>query len=188
MTKAEKAAKPESAPKKTGRPSSYDPEIAREMCELLSEGIPLRAICRSDPKFPAWRTVYDWMKKDEDLSTAIAHARDVGYDALAEECLHIADTPLLGEEVSESETPDGVDQDGNTVMKKTVTVKKVDMLGHRKLQIETRLKLLAKFNPKKYGDRQVLAGDDNAPVVVESNFNVFGELLEHMKLQRQTEG
>jgi hypothetical protein len=128
------------------------------------------------------------MKKDADLSTAIACARDMGYDAMAEDCLLIADTPMLGEEISESESPDGEDAEGNTVMKKTVTIKKVDMLGHRKLQIETRLKLLAKFNPKKYGDRQVLAGDDEAPLVLEHNFSVFGELLEHMKLQRQTEG
>jgi len=35
-----------------------------------------------------------------------------------------------------------------------VTVKKVEMLGHRKLQIETRLKLLAKWDPKRYGDLQ----------------------------------
>ena len=27
------------------------------------------------------------------------------------------------------------------------------MLGHRKLQIETRLKLLAKWSPKKYGEK-----------------------------------
>ena len=188
MTKESKADKEPTTPKKTGRPSKYDPEIAREMCELLSEGVPLREICRSDPKFPAWRTVYDWMKKDADLSTAIACARDMGYDAMAEDCLLIADTPMLGEEISESESPDGEDAEGNTVMKKTVTIKKVDMLGHRKLQIETRLKLLAKFNPKKYGDRQVLAGDDEAPLVLEHNFSVFGELLEHMKLQRQTEG
>lgn len=173
-------------PKKTGRPSTYNAEVAQEICELLSEGVPLREICRSDPKFPAWRTVYDWMKKDKDLSTAIAHARDVGYDAIAEECLNIADTPLLGEEVSVSESPEGQDQDGNPVMKKTVTIKKVDMLGHRKLQIETRLKLLAKFNPKKYGDRQIVSGDDDAPVVVESNFNIFGDLLAHMKMQRQS--
>ena len=33
------------APKKTGRPSKYDPEIARIICEQLSEGVPLRQIC-----------------------------------------------------------------------------------------------------------------------------------------------
>ena len=161
--------------KPTGRPSTYNPDIAHQMCEQLSEGIPLREICRQEG-FPAWRTLYDWMAKDPDLATAIAHARDVGYDALAEDCLRIADTPVLGEEISESEDEEGV---------KRVTIKKVDMLGHRKLQIETRLKLLAKFNPKKYGDRVTHAGDDENPVVVDNNHNVFGELLKAIKLERQ---
>ncbi|NBT68377.1 MAG: hypothetical protein EBT78_11520 [Betaproteobacteria bacterium] len=175
------------APKnKGGRPSTYDPDTARKMCEQLSEGIPLRQICRENEGFPAWRTVYDWMRKDPDLSTSIAHARDVGYDAMAEECLMIADTPLLGEEVSESETPEGTDEDGNVIVRRVVTIKKVDMLGHRKLQIETRLKLLAKFNPKKYGDRVTHSGDDDSPVVIEHNLNVFGDLLKAIKLQRQS--
>ena len=176
MTKAEKAEKPDAAPKKTGRPSKYDPEIAREMCELLSEGIPLREICRSDPKFPAWRTVYDWMKRDEDLSTAIAHARDVGYDALAEECLDIADNAANDwmERTDEQGKPIGWQVNGEHIQRS-------------KLRIETRLKLLAKFNPKKYGDKLTHSGDDANPVVVENNFSVFGELLEHMKLQRQSE-
>ena len=171
----EKSAAPKN---KGGRKSTYDPEIAKKMCELLAEGVPLRQICRENEGFPAWRTVYDWMGKDPDLAAAIAHARDVGYDALAEECLHIADNPVLGEEVSESEDEDGV---------KRITIKKVDMLGHRKLQIETRLKLLAKFNPKKYGDKVTHAGDDANPVVVENHVNVFGELLKSLKLQRQAE-
>lgn len=178
--------KPVPPKNKGGRPSTYDPDIARSMCEQLSEGVPLREICRQEG-FPAWRTVYDWMRKDPDLSTAIAHARDVGYDAMAEECLLIADTPLLGEEVSESETPDGKDEEGNPIMRRVVTIKKVDMLGHRKLQIETRLKLLAKFNPKKYGDKVVHSGDDENPVVIENNMNVFGELLKNIKMQRQME-
>ena len=90
------------APKKTGRPSKYDPEIARIICEQLSEGIPLRQICRDNDGFPAWRTVYDWMGRDDALSASIARARDIGYDALAEECLHIADTPTVFERVTET--------------------------------------------------------------------------------------
>lgn len=185
--KKSSATEKHAAPKnKGGRPSTYDPDIARIMCEHLSEGVPLREICRKEG-FPAWRTVYDWMRKDPDLTAAIAHARDVGYDAMAEECLTIADTPLLGEEVSESETPEGKDEEGNVIMRRVVTIKKVDMLGHRKLQIETRLKLLAKFNPKKYGDKVVHSGDDENPVVIENNLNVFGELLKNIKMQRQME-
>lgn len=163
---------------KGGGTSTYDPHIARLMCEQLSEGIPLRQICRENEGFPAWRTVYDWMGKDPDLAAAIARARDVGYDAMAEDCLVIADTPMLGEEVSESEDEEGV---------RRVTVKRIDMLGHRKLQIETRLKLLAKFNPKRYGDKVVHAGDDVNPIIIENSHNVFGELLKNLKMQRQSE-
>ncbi|MNT50547.1 hypothetical protein D3C72_1874720 [compost metagenome] len=45
-------------------------------------------------------------------------------------------------------------------------VKRGDMLGHRKLQIETRLKLLAKWNPKRYGDRmtQEHVGANDGPI------------------------
>ena len=129
---------------KGGRPTKYTPEIARIICEKLSEGVPLRQICRENEGFPAWRTVYDWMWRDEELSTAIARARDIGYDALAEECLYIADTPHIGiKKVYSSGAEEGED---------SMTVTEEDMLGHRKLQIETRLKLLAKFNPKKYGE------------------------------------
>jgi hypothetical protein len=131
-------------PNKGGRPSKYNAEIARVICEQLSEGIPLRQICIDNDGFPAWRTVYDWMWRDAELSTAIARARDIGYDALAEECLYIADNLHMGKKkVYTSGAEEGED---------SVTVTEEDMLGHRKLQIETRLKLLAKFNPKKYGE------------------------------------
>jgi predicted secreted protein len=128
---------------KTGRPSKYTEAIALSICEQLSEGIPLREICRQEG-MPAWRTVYDWMWRNEQLSTAIARARDIGYDKMAEECLYIADNLHMGKK---KVFTSGADDDEDSV-----TVTEEDMLGHRKLQIETRLKLLAKFNPKRYGD------------------------------------
>jgi hypothetical protein len=149
------------------------------MCELLSDGIPLREICRMEG-MPAWRTVYDWMYRDDalgekgvGLSAAIARAREVGYDAIAEECLIIADTPKFGQKQVMSD-------EGSTT-----TVE--DMLGHRKLQIETRLKLLAKWNPKKYGDRQILAGDPENPLEVQTNaMDVLAAAVKNLELKRQT--
>lgn len=142
---------PAKAHKKTGRPSKYDPEIARIICEQLSEGVPLRQICRDNDGFPAWRTVYDWMGKDKALSASIARARDIGYDALAEECLLIADTPQFGQVQTMT------DKGSSTTVE--------DMLGHRKLQIETRLKLLAKFHPTKYGDRVAIEGVEGGAAI-----------------------
>ena len=165
--------------KKTGRPTKYSIEIAHEICERLSDGEPLRQICRSDG-MPAWRTVYDWLYKDDalgakgaGLSAAIAHARDIGYDAIAEDCLNIADTALMGEEETSS-------ANGLTITRK-------DMLGHRKLQIETRLKLLAKWNPKKYGERTTLAGDKENPLHIDSNVDEkFSAMITNLQLKLQS--
>jgi len=159
------------APKKIGRPSKYTPELAAEVCERLSNGEPLRQICRDD-HMPAWTAIYAWAAKDKELSERIAHAREQGYDAIAEDLLAIADTPLMGEEETSS-------SNGLTITRK-------DMLGHRKLQIETRLKLLAKWNPKKYGDRVMHAGDAENPVVIQdSNHELFMKMMADLEAARQ---
>jgi len=161
------------ASKPTGRPSKYSPEIARVICEQLSEGVPLRQICRENAGFPAWRTVYDWMGRDEALSASIARARDIGYDAIAEECLQIADNIELGQK--QVMTDEG----------SATTVE--DMLGHRKLRIETRLKLLAKFHPTKYGDKLGLHGVEGAaPIATEdATANKFLEVIRNMEMTKR---
>ena len=167
----------ETAPpkKKTGRPSKYTPEIAKQICEQLSDGIPLREICKQEG-FPAWQTVYDWMYRDEGLSRAIAHARDLGYDAIAEDCLMIADNMVMGEEVTESRDDKG---------KVTISTKTVDLLGHRRFQVDTRLKLLAKFNPKKYGDKVQVGGDPENPLAVTADVALFDKILDGLEAKRQ---
>ncbi|MCY1560482.1 hypothetical protein D9M68_976190 [compost metagenome] len=84
--------------------------------------------------------MYDWIKADPAFSAAMEAARLLGYDAIAEEALEIADTHQVGERIEKEKG-------------KVVKVVQEDMLGHRKLQIETRLKLLAKWHPKKYGEK-----------------------------------
>jgi hypothetical protein len=113
------------------------PAIIAGLAAWLSEGKTLREFCRQEGK-PSWQSIYAWLDQDKDFSDRIARARLIGEDAIAQECLAIADTPQMGEETKTSD--DGYE------------VKRGDMLGHRKLQIETRLKLLAKWNPKKWGD------------------------------------
>lgn len=127
------------ATRKRGRPSIYTPELAREICERLSKGEPLATICE-DERMPAVRTVSLWKETQEGFSADFARGRDEGYDAIAAECKVIADTPQIGERVE-------------TDPKGRKYVVREDMLGHRKLQIETRLKLLAKWDPKRYGER-----------------------------------
>jgi hypothetical protein len=118
--------------------SVYTPELADEIVERVSQGEPLAQVCR-DEHMPGLRTVYDWMDRDDALSARIARARVVGYDMIAVDAMRIADTVIEGVETEETENG--------------IKVKRGDMLGHRKLQVETRLKLLAKWDPKRYGER-----------------------------------
>ena len=99
---------------------------------------------------PSWRTIYDWLEKDAELSTRFARARELGGDAIFEETLEIADSPNFG-------IKEVIGKDGSVITRE-------DMLGHRKLQVETRFKLLSKWNPKKYGDRTIMSGDKENPV------------------------
>jgi len=159
--------------------SKYTVEIAREICRQLAEGVPLREICRQDG-MPEWRTIYDWMVKDDaavaagggaGLSASIARAREIGYDAMAEDCLRIADDAAN----DWMETEHGPRLNGEHVQRS-------------KLRIETRLKLLAKWNPKKYGDRVQVAGDADSPLKVDAEVNaekLFKTILEHAQLTRQ---
>lgn len=162
-----------------GRPSKYTVEIAKQMCELLADGVPLREICRREG-FPVWQTVYDWMVKDDaavaagggaGLSGAIARAREIGYDAMAEDCLRIADDAAN----DWMETEHGQRLNAEHVQRS-------------KLRIETRLKLLAKWNPKKYGEKLALAGDAENPLKVEAEVaadKLLQAILQNVELKRQ---
>jgi hypothetical protein len=123
-----------------GRKSTYTKTVADAIVAWISEGKPLREFCRQNDL--TWRTVYNWLEADADFASRFARARSVGADAIAEQALEIADTPVDG---IRTETTSG--EEGGT---KEV---REDMLGHRKLQVETRLKLLAKWFPQKYGDK-----------------------------------
>ena len=118
-------------------------EIIDEIVEGLSDGVPLRELCRRDG-MPSWRTVYSWMDADAAFAARIAHARDVGYDAIAEDILDIAD--------------DGTNDWVERKMKDGSVKEMLDAehVQRSKLRIETRLKLLAKWNPKKYGDKSTV--------------------------------
>lgn len=75
---------------------------------------------------PNWRTVYDWIEADAELAAQVARAREIGFDAIAEDVFDIADgTRAISEHVQLS-----------------------------KMRIDTRLKLLACWSPKKYGSKQ----------------------------------
>lgn len=168
--KGKVAQQPVSAPKRTGRPSKYTPELAAEICERIGKGETLRQICR-DEHMPHWTNVYEWLSRDEGLSVRVAHAREIGYDAIAEESLDITDSQPLAV----------FDDAGN---------KRYDpgSIAWNKNRAEHRLKLLACWNPKKYGTKVALGGDPGNPIQVEAQIEsntYLAAIMKNAELKRQ---
>lgn len=134
------------AVKKRGRKSTSSDAVKDEICQRIGEGEPLRQICR-EKGMPAWRTVYDWMEVDPDFAARFARARDIGFDAIAQDTIELID-----------ERPE-----------RTLTEHgdKVDP-GHvqwQKNRVEQRMKLLAKWDPRRYGDKLAVGGADDLPAM-----------------------
>ena len=133
---------------KLGRPTeTVDPVEATLICDWIAHGKTLREYCRQKGKVK-WRTIYKWLEKDEEFRSAFARARDTGCEILFEECLELIDTP-----------PTMCGSDGN---------ERIDpaFINWQKNRVETRMKMLAKFNPKRYGDKLGVEHDGGIDLTV----------------------
>ncbi len=119
-----------------GRPSDYSDQIADEIVRRIAAGDPLAKICREEGI--GRTTVYAWREAHPEFSERFARARLIGFDAIAEDALEIAD-----------------EQRGDPV--------------RDKLRVWTRFQLLAKWDPKRYGERVAteITGANGGPVKVE---------------------
>jgi len=157
-------------PKKIGRPTKRTPEVVKEICDRLSNGEPLRAICR-DSHIPNWDTVYDWMARDEVFALQVAQARENGVEAIAQDTLAMIDAPPQVV----------VDNNG---------VSRIDpaYVQWTKLRTEQRMKLLACWSPNRYGNRVQVAGDKENPLQVNIQATeMFESILKNAEMTRQIE-
>lgn len=145
---------------RTGRPPEPVPkDKADEIIEWISSGQTLREWCRQKGN-PSFRTVYDWCDKDEEFASRFARAREVGQDLIAEQCLEIIDTQ------PEMAISSGANSESSHRDSAHVT--------WLKNRAEMRLKLLAKWNPKKYGDKVDVTSEGKA-VGLAININLNDE-------------
>lgn len=115
--------------------STYTPELADEICERIANGETLREITR-EPHMPSYRSVYRWREANPEFASRLAHARECGGDVIAEETIAIADDTAHDTLHTDSgERPNS------------------EWIARSKLRVDTRLKLLAVWFPRKYGQR-----------------------------------
>jgi hypothetical protein len=93
---------------------------------------------------------YQILAADEALAGRFARAREEGFDAIAEEALEIADDGTNDWKTREKESGE------------TYEALNHEHVQRSKLRVETRLKLLAKWDPKRYGEKIDLTSSDGS--------------------------
>jgi hypothetical protein len=158
---------------KTGRPSTYTPEIAAIICDRISRGESLKAICNS-PGIPDQVVVYGWLGRQPEFAQMYARAREDQADTLADEIAALAD-----------EEPRMVVDDKGVARIDSAWVQ------WQKNRVEARKWVAAKLKPKKWGERIQVAGDADSPLKLDAEINaekLFKTILEHAQLTRQAAG
>jgi hypothetical protein len=163
-TKAEVLTRVEKRPR--GRPSKFVPEVVDRILTGLAQGTPLTIICEPED-MPNRDCVYEWMKEDEEFYRQIARAREAGFDRIALDAMAIADSSELDTVAFERAG-------------QTVEIPDKEWILRTKLRVETRLKLLAKWDPKRYGDRIAteISGPDGKPIQSQSSHEISPEMQE----------
>lgn len=129
-----------------GRPSEYTQEIAQRICDELARGMTLREVCRADD-MPHESTVRAWALRDyQGFFTQYSAAREIGYHAMADELLEVADDGR--NDWMERNGDDGAGWQANG-----------EHLQRSRLRVDTRKWLLSKALPKVYGDKVIHGGE-----------------------------
>jgi hypothetical protein len=126
----------------TPREPTWEEQCDHIIAELCT-GRSVSSILRDDEGMPKPTTFWSRMFRDDELYAKISRAREFGQHAILEQAMDMAMTPLDGEEITIEIGPDGV--------RRRVTTR--DMLGHRKLAIDTMIKRAQMIAPRNYGDR-----------------------------------
>jgi hypothetical protein len=113
----------------------------------LRKGTPLTVLCSAEG-MPGYTTIWEWQQADATLSEAIGRAREEGFDQIALDALAIADETV-------NDTHKG--KDGQDIPNS-------EWITRSRLRVDTRLKLLAKWDPKRYGDKQLIGSDPENPL------------------------
>lgn len=126
-----------------------------KICRRLAEGDSLRDVA-SARNMPSVTTIMRWLDDDtkpDEIREQYARARKLQAETIFDEMLDIADDARNDWMEREGEDAVGYQFMGENVQRS-------------RLRIDTRKWVVSKLNPKKYNDKMVLAGDEEAPLQV----------------------
>src|ERR1043165_3321156 len=130
-----------------GRPSDYTQETANIICQRLSQGESLRAICRDD-EMPSKTSVLRWLDTNEEFRAQYARAREAQADFYAEEIIEISDDGTNDWMARRSEAQKGAGIENGWVVNG-------EHVQRSRLRVDARKWFASKVAPKKYGEKLV---------------------------------
>lgn len=132
--------------------TDFSQALFDEICELMAGGESLTSICKRSG-MPNKRTVMRWLEKNEALAIQYSEAQNMRADHYFDQIIDLADNCRFGSKKVYK-------ADGG------IEIIDGDMVERSRLQIDARKWVLARMNPKKYGDKftQELTGADGGPV------------------------
>ncbi|MBZ9352478.1 DNA-binding protein [Escherichia coli] len=144
------------AAKKVGRPHGYTEEKALEICELVADGQSINKISKM-PGMPTRSTILKWFRDVPEFSIMYARAKEIGLEVLVDEIIDLSDA---AENI------------------------KAEELRRHQLMIDTRKWLLAKLQPRKYGERvtqEIVGNKEEAPVQVEVTKEEIARIVQEVE-------
>lgn len=148
-----------------GRPTIYTQELADRMCEQLAEGKSMRTVCEAED-MPAKRTVFNWLRTNEEFLHQYERAKVEAADYLAEEIIEIADDGRndfiteLAESITEKPASEWTEDDIRVLAIKHAP----EQVQRSRLRVDARKWIASKLKPKKYGDKTIIGGDPDNPI------------------------
>lgn len=126
------------------RPTAYTADLGAAIADLHAEGQSITEISKR-PDMPARKDILRWIAEHPEFDVMIDNAKAAYVDALAEECLSIANHD--GEDFVKEQGKLGED----------IFKFDRDAIQRSKLKIDTRLKLIEKWAPARYGKTRAAA-------------------------------
>lgn len=120
------------------RPSEYDFELCKSICDQIADGDNIKSILKQSG-YPDWTTFRRWKNENEELRTLYVSSQQDKGIAL-EDRLDELEQDLLDEKI---------DSRTYNVLAQTIKWK------------------MAKFYPKVFGDKTILSGDEDNPLKIE---------------------
>lgn len=124
---------------RTGRPSTYTPEIAEHICKIVAVNpVGLPKLCKMHPEFPSYETINVWRWEKPDFADKYALAKVFQAEMMAESIEDVCD------ELASKAYPD---ENGNYHLDS-------GLVAHARLVIDSRKWTASKLAPKIYGDKR----------------------------------